>query len=246
MKLNCDLGEGFGCWQKGLDAEIMPFIDYANIACGFHASDPLTMRKTVKLAKANNVGIGAHPGYADLIGFGRRSIAYPADELIAIIQYQIGALQALCENEDTCVSYVKPHGALYNDMMRDLNIFTLVCQAISALKYPLPLMIQALPNTSAFKTIAEQYGVPLWFEAFADRHYQDNGLLTPRSNANAVIENEDEVLARCRLLIDKQQLLSENNQNIALQVDTLCVHGDNPQAVALVKQLRALIDDMYK
>ncbi|WP_281561087.1 5-oxoprolinase subunit PxpA [Thalassomonas sp. RHCl1] len=241
MKLNCDLGESFGLWQKGDDQAIMPYIDLANIACGFHASDPLTMLKTVKLALKHEVTIGAHPGYPDLLGFGRRSMLYPADELTAIIHYQLGALQAICHSENTRVSYVKPHGALYNDMMNNLAIFTCVCQAIKKIDPKLPLMIQALPDPAPYQQIAGEYGLSLWFEAFADRHYQDNGLLVSRSESNAVIHDSEQVVERCRHLKQHGQLLSINGKPLTLQVDTLCVHGDNPAAVELVCQLSKLL-----
>ena len=241
MKLNCDLGESFGVWQKGDDQAIMPYLDLANIACGFHASDPLTMLTTIKLALKYGVTIGAHPGYPDLAGFGRRSILYPQAELIAIIHYQVGALQAICQGENTQVSYIKPHGALYNDMMRDLTIFTAVCQAIQQLDNSLPLVLQALPESTPYQQIADDYAINLWFEAFADRHYQDNGLLIPRSEANAIIDSSELVEQRCRHLIDHHQLLSINNKPLNLRVDTLCVHGDNPAAVNLVRQISRLL-----
>ena len=241
MKLNCDLGESFGPWKKGNDQAIMPYISLANIACGFHASDPLTMLRTVQLANKHQVTIGAHPGYPDLAGFGRRSMSYPPAELIAIIHYQLGALQAICHSENTKVSYVKPHGALYNDMMANLAMFTNVCLAISKFDSTLPLIVQALPKPAPYNDIANKYGIRLWFEAFADRHYQDNGLLVPRTENNAVIHQSEQVLARCQHLLDQQQLLSVNAVPLSLQVDTLCVHGDNPAAITLVKQLSSLL-----
>ncbi len=243
MKLNCDLGEGFGAWVKGLDSEIMPHIDLANIACGFHASDPVTMQKTINLAQLHNVTIGAHPGYPDLIGFGRRSMKLSPQELSANLLYQIGALQSLCLSQQTKVCYVKPHGALYNDMMADPAIFTIICQTLTKLPSKLPLIVQALPDTSAFRAIAKQYKISLWFEAFADREYQDNGLLVERSHKAAVIHDADKVVARCQYLLEHQQLLSINNQPLSLTVDTLCVHGDNPTAVALAQKLSKLLHD---
>ena len=247
MKLNCDLGESFGQWKKGCDEDVMPLIDWANVACGFHASDPLTMQKTVKLAAQHNVTIGAHPSYPDIVGFGRRSIVYSPTELIAIIHYQIGALQAICASEKCSVSYVKPHGALYNDMMSDHAVFHVVCQAISVLNetqnHTLPLIIQALPDSATFNAIAAEYNVKLYFEAFADRAYQDNGLLVSRNQKGAVIHDPLKVIERCQHLIKHKQLLSINNTPLDLHVDTLCVHGDNPSAVELVSQLRHLLDE---
>ncbi len=256
MKLNCDLGEGFAAWQKGDDKAIMPFIDMANIACGFHAGDALIMSQTITLALKHNVSIGAHPSYQDLHGFGRRSIAYTSDELTALIQYQVSALQGLCSSQNTTISYIKPHGALYNDMMKDDTIFTTVCHAISTLKISqgqaLPLMIQALPsdtlstsfsdNTLTRKiTIAGQYNVPLLFEAFADRNYEDNGLLTPRSKANAVLSNIDEIRQRAQQLLEQQCITSVNGTKIPMKVDTLCIHGDHPNAVNIATALRKIL-----
>jgi len=239
VKLNCDLGE----LQHENDADIMPYIDQANIACGFHASDPLTMLKTVQLAVKHNVKIGAHPSYPDKENFGRVSMSFAKEELLAIIHYQVGALQTICQTEKTQLVYVKPHGALYNDMMADLGIFDTVCQAISLLTPSIPLMIQALPNTEKFKAIAKQWQVELIYEAFADRAYQDNGLLVSRSLAGAVLSNEKEVLQRIKILVEKQQLVSINGKALDINVDSLCVHGDNPAALTLIKALRAQLDE---
>ena len=252
MNLNCDLGESFTAWQKGNDTTIMPLIDMANIACGFHAGDALIMSQTVALAKQHNVTIGAHPSYQDLAGFGRRSIKYSNAELIAIIQYQISALQGFCLSQQVALTYVKPHGALYNDMMSDLTIFDIVCQAISQLNNshaknqpPLQLLIQALPDVSAFKTVAKKYGITLLFEAFADRNYQDNGLLTPRIEKNAILENVDEIVNRCQQLLNEKTLTSINGKELNMHVDTLCVHGDNQHAVDIVIALRALLNKKH-
>jgi len=242
MKLNCDLGELI----HENDALIMPYIDQANIACGFHASDPKNMAKTIKLACQHHVEIGAHPSYPDKENFGRLSMNFDSNELIAIIQYQVGALQSLCMNENTQVSYVKPHGALYNDMMADLAIFTIVCQAIShspqPLSHKMSLMMQALPDQQAFIDIAQQWQVPLIFEAFADRAYQDNGLLVSRQQQNAVLHDEKVVVKRIAHLTKHQQLLSINDKKLQLNVNSVCVHGDNSAAIELIKALRVELD----
>lgn len=242
MKLNCDLGE----FKNNNDADIMPYIDMANIACGFHGSDALTIKKTVQLAVKNQVIIGAHPSYPDVENFGRQSMTLSSDELIAVIQYQVGALQALCHAENTLVTYVKPHGALYNDMMKNLAIFKDICRAIAQLNQrssqPLALMIQALKDTQPFEQIAKAQNITLYFEAFADRAYQDNGLLVPRSEAGAVLSSNAAVVERCQKLINKQPLLSINNQPLEFQLDALCVHGDTPNALAMLKALRATIN----
>lgn len=248
MKLNCDLGE----FQQNNDAKIMPLIDLANIACGFHGSDPLTISNTIKLAVHHQVTIGAHPSYADVENFGRKSMQLSHQALIATMVHQVGALQALCSIEDTQIQYIKPHGALYNDMMKDLNIFEAICIATRYLNKqitlnqrnstPLHLMIQGLIDLSAHQTIAAKYNIPLWYEAFADRSYQDNGLLVARTDANAVLNSQQEAVERCNALIKKQPLLSINKQKLPLTVDTLCVHGDTPNALAMIKALRHTID----
>ena len=146
LLLNCDLGESFGAWKMGLDDQVMPFIDQANIACGFHAGDPIVMKKTLLSAKSHNVVIGAHPSYPDLAGFGRRSMNLPAVEIIAIVQYQIAALAGMAENIDMPITYVKPHGALYNDMMTNGHIRSAVMEAIAGSHLPLAFMLQATPD----------------------------------------------------------------------------------------------------
>ncbi|MBA6389883.1 5-oxoprolinase subunit PxpA [Colwellia sp. BRX10-3] len=242
MKLNCDLGE----FKENNDADIMPLIDMANIACGFHGSDSLTIKKTIKLAQQHQVIIGAHPSYPDVENFGRQSMDLSQDELIANVQYQIGALQALCAVENAQLDYVKPHGALYNDMMKNLNLFEDVCLAIAQLNQsnikPLSLMIQALTDIDKFDQIAKKHHISLYYEAFADRAYLDNGLLVPRTETGAVLTNNQDVVTRCQALLDKQPLLSKHQQPLQFHIDALCVHGDTPNALAMLKALRATIN----
>lgn len=247
MKLNCDLGEKV----HDNDSVIMPYINMANIACGFHASDPLTISNTIKLALTNKVSIGAHPSYNDRKHFGRISIDYSKEELIAIIQYQLGAIQSLCLQEGTTLNYVKPHGALYNDMMKDTTIFEHVCIAVSLfnasqhnLTNSLPLVIQALPKTAIFESIAEKYKLTLLFEAFADREYTDEGFLVSRQKKNAVIHDAEKIIQRCRTLLSDNQFDSINGKALTLKVDTLCVHGDNPEAIEISKRLNKLLVEM--
>lgn len=242
MKLNCDLGE----FAINNDAKIMPFIDLANIACGFHGSDPATIQRTIKLAKQHQVTIGAHPSYPDKENFGRKSMQLSVDELVACLQYQVGALLTLCAIENVELTYVKPHGALYNDMMKDVAIFSTVCLAIEQinrqLNQPLSLMLQALPDISLLSAIAKEKNIPLLTEAFADRAYRDDGLLVARNEKNALLTNETDVTDRCRLLLNDLPFKSINQQDIAINVDTLCVHGDTPNALAMIKSLRMVID----
>ncbi len=180
MKLNCDMGESFGDWIIGADEQVMPFVDQANIACAFHAGDPDVMVKTILLAKQFDVEIGAHPGYQDLVGFGRRSIPHTMDEISELVCYQVGALQALCRYHHTSVGYVKPHGALYNDMMANIDVFNAVAQAVA--EFNIPLMILSSSDNQQYLDIADDHDLPLLFEAFADRAYLNNGQLAPRDN----------------------------------------------------------------
>lgn len=238
MEINCDLGESFGSWQMGQDAQLMPYIDMANIACGFHASDPQTMQQTIALAEQHNLSIGAHPSYPDLVGFGRRSMKIAPVELQALLQYQISALQGMAALQGLDVTYVKPHGALYNDMMKDLELFRTICQSVAAFSQNLVLVIQALPDNDRFIEIANTFELTLKFEAFADRNYQDNGLLIPRSQPNAVINDLSLIKHRCQELQNTGTIYSVNNKPLKMQIDTICVHGDHANAIEVARTVR--------
>ncbi|MEO3678381.1 5-oxoprolinase subunit PxpA [Rheinheimera sp. FR7-31] len=240
MKLNCDLGESYGSWQMGLDAEVMPHIDMANIACGFHAGDADVMARTLALAKQHGVVIGAHPSYPDLQGFGRRSMALSHSEIVNCMRYQIAALDGMALSAGVTLSYVKPHGALYNDMMAKPAVFAAVLDAVAGFYKPLKLMILATARQQEFAAQAKAQGVSLLFEAFADRRYTDEGTLTPRSQAGAVL-HADDMLAQVRQLVTQGTVTTASGQSLALQADTLCVHGDNQAAIAQVQQVRALL-----
>lgn len=241
LKLNCDLGELTGVENN--DALIMPLIDQANIACGGHAGDYQSMVTTVKLAKKYRVMIGAHPSYPDRENFGRLSMAIEAAELQSSLTQQINNLSEICNQHNTQLSYIKPHGALYNDMMQTLSIFEIVCHTLSQSAEKLPLMIQALPDTKYYQKIAKKFGISLIFEAFADRAYQANGLLVPRSQAGAVLHHQDSVIAQITQLKKHQQLTSIDGRKLNLHVDSLCVHGDNDAALALISALRNLLNE---
>ena len=242
MKLNCDMGEAFGTWKMGMDEQIMPYVDQANIACGFHASDPLTMSKTVALAKLHNVTIGAHPAYPDLVGFGRRNMDIAPTELKALIQYQVGALQGICKAHGTQVTYVKPHGALYNTMMADFSVLETVMQAVSELDQTLVLMVMAIPESDQVRALAEKYQLTLWFEAFSDRLYTDEGRLTPRKQSGAVHQTFDLIEQQVLQLSEQGALTTESGQLLAIQADTICVHGDGAHAVEAVQRIRQVVD----
>ena len=241
IKLNCDMGESFGIWQSGVDEEIMPLIDMANLACGFHASDPITMNNAVKLAALHKVKIGAHPGYPDLLGFGRRSINCSLEEIEALIIYQCGALNAICKLHGTKIRYIKPHGALYNDMMKDEFIFTAIVDAISKYDKRLKLMVLSSPKNTEYKKIAKKYGVKLIYEVFADRNYTNKGYLVQRTKKEAVIKDKDEVIKRVKELKNSGTIQSINGKKLKLKADTICVHGDNDQALKFVKELKKFI-----
>jgi len=245
MKLNCDMGESFGAWAMGGDADIMPYVDMSNIACGFHASDPQVMARTVALAVQHNVAIGAHPGYPDLQGFGRKEMTFSFDELVNIILYQIGALQAICIANNTSVSYVKPHGALYNAMMRDITVFRAVLTAVSILTPATPLMIMATAETSAshqaYVALAQDLDVPLLFEAFCDRAYTDEGALQSRQIKGAVYDDIDRIVNQATQLITQQSVTSCSGKTLTVKADSICIHGDGELALLSVKRIRYVL-----
>lgn len=239
MKLNCDLGESFGRWQLGQDELIMPHIDMANIACGFHAGDPHVINHTIALAKKYNIEIGAHPSYPDTLGFGRRSMKCSQAEIIDLVLYQISALDGMAQSQGLKLSYVKPHGALYNDMMADSQIFAAILQAISQYYRPLSFMILANNNAENYRKKAQAFGIKLIFEAFADRRYSHTGSLLPRSQPGAVLDKSS-TLAQVKSLTTAGQVVAENGQLVCIDADTICVHGDNLDAVDLIKEIRQL------
>ncbi|WP_404437114.1 5-oxoprolinase subunit PxpA [Stutzerimonas chloritidismutans] len=244
LLLNCDIGESFGAWTMGLDAEVMPFIDCANVACGFHASDPQIMRRTVALATQHEVKVGAHPAYPDLVGFGRRSMACSPDEVENMLLYQIGALDGICRAEGTQVRYVKPHGALYNDMMLKPELLRAVMKAVIAYSQALPLMLMSTRDNSAAQTLADELGVTLWFEVFADRAYDPNGRLVSRDQPGAVHHDTDTVAAQALSLATGKALVASDGSPLRLLADTICVHGDNAGSVAAVQRIRQALENL--
>ncbi len=240
LLLNCDLGESFGSWTMGMDAEVMPHIDQANIACGFHAGEPLIMSKTLELAKQHQVRIGAHPAYPDLVGFGRRSMNCSTDEIKAFMTYQTAALGGMAQSMDLSLEYVKPHGALYNDMMAKDDIRHAIMDAIASFHLPIRLMLQATPNADKHREEAKERGIELFFEAFADRCYDDDGRLLARTKAGAV-HNREKMLEQVKQLNDEGTVTSVSGKLLPLQADTLCVHGDNIEGVKAIAAIRELI-----
>ncbi|MHA2936932.1 5-oxoprolinase subunit PxpA [Vibrio sp. RC27] len=241
MKLNCDLGESYGCWTIGMDDAVMPFVDMANIACGFHASDPDVMGRTIKNAVRHGVSIGAHPGYDDKKGFGRRSIPHTHDELKNLVAYQVGAMLGMCQLNGASMDYIKPHGALYNDMMANERVFTAIVESISEANFSVPLMILAKADNQAYQAIAESYGVKLLFEAFADRAYTTEGFLSSREIAGSVYHDPQLIINQVKQLTEQGTVTTIDGHTLALQADTICVHGDNKESVATIEKLRKAI-----
>ncbi|MEN8717615.1 MAG: 5-oxoprolinase subunit PxpA [Sulfurovum sp.] len=239
--LNCDMGESFGIYNIGNDEKIIPHIDMANLACGFHASDSLNINKSVKLVASNNKIIGAHPSYQDLVGFGRRSMICSYEEIYSLVLYQIGALSAFCKVHNTKVSYVKPHGALYNDMMKDENIFKAILDAISSYDKKIKLMVLSSSKNESYKNIASIFNIDLIFELFADRNYTDEGFLVSRNEKNSVIHDNTEVKNRLDTYKNDGYILSESGKKLYLEVDTICIHGDNENALDFAKLIKSSI-----
>jgi len=234
------MGESFGVYKMSLDEQIMPYIDMANLACGFHAGDPVTMHKSIKEAKANGVTIGAHPSYPDLEGFGRRQMHCSIEEIVSFVIYQCGALDALCQSYGVKISYVKPHGALYNTMMKDMEVFKAIVKAVSKYDKNIKLMILSNVENEKYDLLAKKYNISLLYEVFADRAYQDDGKLVPRSQEGAVLHSQEEVLKRAKLLQDEGCIETINGKKLTLQADTLCVHGDNAHALTIIQALHQL------
>jgi UPF0271 protein len=234
VNLNADLGESFGAWSMGADQEILPLIGSANLACGFHAGDPLVMRNTLKLAKQNGVSVGAHPAYPDLQGFGRRRMTIPADELEAIILYQVGALSGLARAEGLTVTHVKPHGALSNMACESTQIAETVARAVKAHNSDLILLAPAL---SPLADAGRAMGLAVVQEIFADRAYLDDGQLVPRSRPDAMIHGADAALAHVEAMLTEGAIVCASGKRLPAQIGSICVHGDGPDAVAIAKHL---------
>ncbi|ADR18296.1 5-oxoprolinase subunit PxpA [Calditerrivibrio nitroreducens] len=242
IDLNCDLGESFGAYKIGNDEEVIKFVDRVNIACGFHAGDPIVMDKTVSLAKDYNVKVGAHPSYRDFVGFGRRFLDASPKEIENDIIYQIGALHAFCLKHSIQLDHVKPHGALYNRAAVDFDTAMAVARGIKAFDRNLKMVV--LCNSEMVRA-AEMAGLTYLKEAFADRHYDDNGRLVSRKVNGAVIDDLNLILSRVKRMITDGMVESITGKVIKLNPDTICVHGDNEKALEIAKNLNLLLKE-YK
>ncbi len=235
IDLNCDLGESFGAYKIGMDEEILPYVTSANIACGFHGGDPVVMEKTVALCKKYGVRAGAHPGFPDLAGFGRRNMSLSPNEVKTSVMYQIGALNAFCRGAGIRLCHVKPHGALYNMAANDYELAKAICQAIKEVDGSLVLL--ALSNSEMLRA-AKDTGVSAASEVFADRAYEGDGSLVPRSRKGAVIEDEELALKRVIRMAKEGVVEAIDGSTISIDADSVCVHGDGGKALEFVKRIR--------
>jgi 5-oxoprolinase (ATP-hydrolysing) subunit A len=235
IDLNCDLGESYGAYTIGMDQDVLPFITSANIACGFHAGDPLVMAATVRSAVKNGVAVGAHPGLPDLLGFGRRVINITPEEAEAYVVYQTGALQGFARAAGTELHHVKVHGALYNMAAESDALAQAVCAGAASVD---PRLILVVLSGSCMQRAAQRLGVRYACEVFADRAYTDEGTLVPRTNPGAVIADEAEMITRAVGMVRDGTVRSESGKTIRVRADTICVHGDNPHALEFVKKIR--------
>lgn len=236
IDLNCDLGEGFGPWTMGNDEAMLGLATSVNIACGFHAGDADIMRRTVTLAKQRGVSIGAHPGYRDLHGFGRRPIAgLTAAEIENLVAYQIGALQAIATMAGHKVTHVKAHGALSNVACEDDMTARAIASAIRAVDRSLVFVVLA---NSKLATAGEAAGLPLAHEVFADRAYEDDSTLVSRKKPGAVLHDADAIAERVKRMVLEGEVVSISGKRIKMRMDTVCIHGDTPGAVEIARHLR--------
>lgn len=234
VDLNCDLGESFGNYKCGLDEEVISYISSANVACGFHASDPLVMAKTVAMAKEHHVCVGAHPGYPDLVGFGRRNMNIAPKEVKAMVQYQIGALMAFCKANQMVLSHVKPHGAMYNMAGKDEALAMAICEGIAEVDSNLILL-----GLSGSKMLdaAQKTGLKSAKEVFADRAYEEDGSLVARTKEGAVITDENLAMERVISMVKYGKVTAITGKEIEVEADSICVHGDGVKAVEFVKKI---------
>jgi len=239
MDLNCDIGESFGAWHMGADAGVMPWITSANIACGFHAGDFSTMRQTVALARKHGVAIGAHVSLPDLQGFGRRELRVTVDEAHAMTLYQIGALAAFARAAGARVAHVKPHGALYNMAAKDAALAAAIARAVHDFD---PDIILVGLAASELPKAGMAAGLRVAHEAFADRSYEADGSLTPRREPGAVIDDVDFAVAQAVQIVTKGQVETRGGKIIELSADTICVHGDRPDAAEFARRLKQALD----
>lgn len=240
IDLNSDLGESFGSHTVGFDAELFPLISSANVACGFHGGDPRVMERTIAAAQTNGVAVGAHPGFPDLVGFGRREIAVTPDEARTDTLYQLGAFAAFCRAAGVPPQHVKPHGALYNRAVKDPELAAAIVAAVAA--FDRDLVFLAQPGTALFAA-AEEAGLPLAREGFADRAYNPDGTLVSRRLPGAVITDPESAAERAVRLVRDGRVVTSGGDDLSLTIDSLCIHSDTPGAVTIAQAIRRRFDE---
>jgi UPF0271 protein len=240
IDLNCDMGESFGAWKMGHDEEILPYVSSANIACGYHAGDPATMRATVAAAIRHGVALGAHPGLPDLVGFGRRAMEFSPENAYDIVVVLVGALAAVAASQGGRLHHVKAHGALYNMASKDRRLAEAIAKAVHDVDASLVLYALA---SSAQAAVAKELGLAVAEEVFADRSYQDDGSLTSRLQPNAMIEDPDVSIRQVLRMIIENKVATLQGADIAVRADTLCIHGDQPGAVVFAKAIRSALKE---
>jgi 5-oxoprolinase (ATP-hydrolysing) subunit A len=241
IDLNSDVGESFGAYKLGMDEEVIKYITSANIACGWHAGDPAVMEKTVKMSVENGVGVGAHPGYPDLLGFGRRNMNCTMEDIKNYLIYQIGALEAFCKVHGTRLCHVKPHGALYLTAVENQEVARAVAEAIMSVNPELFYIALAGAKGEVMRRIGQEVGLKVVYEAFPDRAYTAEGNLLSRNLPGAVIKDPEVVSERALKMAKEGKVIAVDGTSIPLVVQTLCVHGDTPTAVDLVKSIRTIL-----
>ncbi|MCP4020785.1 MAG: 5-oxoprolinase subunit PxpA [Desulfobacteraceae bacterium] len=242
IDLNCDMGESFGAYTIGMDEQVMDYISSANIACGFHAGDPGVMDKTIQMAVKKKVGIGAHPGFPDLLGFGRRYMACSGEEIRQYMTYQIGAIQAFCKTHNTNLQHVKPHGALYLHAVEDKDAARAIAESILSVDKNLYFVALAGKKGETMRRMGEELGLKVAYEAFPDRAYTKEGTLVSRKEKGAVISDPGLVAKRALGMAKDGKVTAIDGTVIQMEVQTLCVHGDNIHAVDLVKNIKNLLE----
>ncbi|MDG5472659.1 LamB/YcsF family protein [Jeotgalibacillus sp. ET6] len=238
VDLNCDMGEGFGAYKLGNDKDLLDYVTSANIACGFHAGDPSIMKKTVHMALEKNVGIGAHPGFNDVTGFGRRNIAVTPEETYDLVVYQIGALHGFVRAAGAKMQHVKPHGALYNMAARDSSLADAIAKAVYDVDPD--LVLYGLSGSELIHAGLKR-GLKTASEVFSDRTYQNTGELTSRKEENALIREDDLAAAQVVRMIKEQKVKSVSGTDVDLQADTVCIHGDGANALSFAKKIHAAL-----
>lgn len=243
IDLNADAGESFGPWRMGTDEALFASLTSVNVACGFHAGDPSTIRRTIELAVANDLAVGAHPGFPDRVGFGRRDLRVAADELHDDVLYQLGALEAFLRPFGRTLHHVKPHGAMHHLLVRDADAADAAARAIASFDRSVPYVVLAGPAGAVMRRAAEANGLSVVLEAFPDRGYLADGRLAPRGEPEAMIQHPDEVARRAVAMVAHGEIAALDGGTVPIEAQTLCIHGDTPGAAATASAVHRALRD---